>query len=384
MISRPLKRERRASDVGGSGGCGDGDDDDKSGVVERKRQDNRKGKEVMVDPPPPPPSNLFRNLPTEIFLRILSHLTPHELVQSASCSREWYYIASDPLLWRILDLSALDSKLFNPKTATTLTQRLRSCRSFTLCKPQNLTQDHVTALLHFLSASPVLEQLHLQSLGSLLNSHSLEHHFRMSQSRCLMHVDLSHSPVTTPAVVALMDRHRGTLRSLDLSHTAIGDGTLRAVSQAKALHTLEISFCTSVSRTSIRNFLCKRFPGCIVTLSLRGLRDVKITWLYDLMKLPTSGNLKVLNVEGCERLTLGDLRELQEAFQGRIEIRHDAHARPGDDSVWGYRRYIEFLSTDPSLPERLGEEKLKAMESSSSSSCPPPLPSTPLPSLPPS
>jgi hypothetical protein len=199
----------------------------------------------------------------------------------------------------------------------------------------------------------MLERLYLQSLGTLLNSHSLEHHFRMSQSRCLMHVDLSHSPVTTPAVVALMDRHRGTLRSLDLSHTAIGDGTLRAVLQAQMLHTLDISSCTSVSRTSIRNFLCKRFPGCLVTLSLRGLRDVKITWLYDLMKLPTSSNLKVLNVEGCERLTLGDLRELQEAWSGRVEIRHDARAE--DDSVWGYRRYIEFLSTDPSLPERLGE-----------------------------
>jgi len=78
------------------------------------------------------------------------------------------------------------------------------------------------------------------------------------------------------------------------------------------------------------------------------------------MKLPTSSNLKVLNVEGCERLTLGDLRELQEAFSGRVEIRHDARAK--DDSVWGYRRYIEFLGTDPSLPERLGEGVEKEME----------------------
>ena len=212
----------------------------------------------------------------------------------------------------------------------------------------------MTALLHYLAASPLLERLYLQSMGTLLNSHSLEHHFRVSQSRCLMHVDLSHSHVTTPAVVTLMDRHRGTLRTLDLSHTAIGDGTLRAVSTAKVLHTLDISSCTSVSRTSIRNFLCKRFPGCLVTLSLRGLREVKITWLYDLMKLPTSSNLRILNVEGCERLSLGDLTELQEAFSGRVEIRHDARAE--DDSVWGYRKYIEFLSTDPTLPERLCDE----------------------------
>jgi len=286
---------------------------------------------------------------------------------------QWYFIASDPLLWRNLDLSSLHSKLFNPKTASTLTVRLRACRNFTLKEPPNLTQTHVTALLHFLAASPLLERLYLQSLGSLLNSHSLEQHFRMSQSRCLMHVDLSHSPVTTPAVVTLMDRHRGTLRTLDLSNTSVGDGTLRAVSTAKVLHTLDISSCTSVSGTSIRNFLCKRFPGCLVTLTLRGLREVKITWLYNLLKLPTSSNLKTLNVEGCERLTLADLRELQAVCEGRVAIVHDA--KEDDDSIGEYRRYIEFLSTDPSLPQRLGErpneeikKELAAMGKAGSSS----------------
>lgn len=188
-------------------------------------------------------------------------------------------------------------------------------------------------------------------LGPLLNSHSLEQHFRLTRSRCLSHVDLSHSPVTTPAVIALMSVHRGTLRSLDLSHTSIGDGTLRAVSKAMVLHTLDISACPSISRTSIRNFLCRNFPGCLVTLSLRALKDVKITWLYDLMKLPGSAALRALNVHGCERLSLGDLEELKEAWGGRVLVGHDA--RDGADTVWAYRRYIEFLSGAPSLPERL-------------------------------
>jgi hypothetical protein len=215
-----------------------------------------------------------------------------------------------------------------------------------------LTTEHITALLHFLAASPRLESLCLRSIAAL-NPHSLEHHFRVSQSTSLMHIDLSHTPVTTPAVVAMMNKHKDTLQTLDLSYTAIGDGTLRSVSQAKSLHTLDISSCTSISRTSIRNFLCKRFPACLVELSLRGLKEVKITWLHDLLKLPSSANLKVLNVEGCERLTLGDLKDLQSVCE-RVEIRHNA--REENDSVWGYRRYIEFLGTDPSLPERLGED----------------------------
>lgn len=110
-----------------------------------------------------------------------------------------------------------------------------------------------------------------------------------------------------------------------------------------------------------------------MTLTLRGLREVKITWLYNLLKLPTSSNLKTLNVEGCERLTLADLRELQAVCEGRVAIVHDA--KEDDDSIGEYRRYIEFLSTDPSLPQRLGErpneeikKELAAMGKAGSSS----------------
>ncbi|KAI5776368.1 hypothetical protein EDC01DRAFT_636854 [Geopyxis carbonaria] len=294
----------------------------------------------------------FKNLPAEIIFRILSYLDPNDLVQSASCCREWYYIASDPLLWRVLDLSTLRSKSFNPKTATSLTSRLRTCREFILDNPPDLTHQHVTALLHFLSSSPMLNSLTLQKLGHLLNSHSLEHHFRFSQSRCLTNVNLNNSNVTTPAVVAMMNKHKNTLKTLDLSYTAIGDGTLRSVSQAQVLHTLDISNCPSISRTSIRNFLTKRFPSCLVNLSLRNMKEVKITWLYDLLRLPSSANLKVLNVEGCERLTLGDLKELQEAFSERLEIKHNAR-EVVEDNIWGYRRYIDFLGEEPNLPERL-------------------------------
>lgn len=170
-----------------------------------------------------------------------------------------------------------------------------------------------------------------------------------------MHVDLNHTNVTTPAVVAMMEKHKHTLKTLDLSYTSIGDGTLRAVSSAKRLETLDISHCPSISRTSIRNFLTKRFPASLTHLTLRGMNEVKITWLYDLLRLPTSQNLQEINVEGCERLTLGDLCGLQEfCEQRKVKVVHDA--REAGDSVWGYRRYIEYLGEGPSLPERLGEE----------------------------
>jgi len=61
--------------------------------------------------------------------------------------------------------------------------------------------------------------------------------------------------------------------------------------------------------------------------------------------------LRMLDVEGCERLTLGDLKGLASAYP-RVEVRHDA--REVADSVWGYRRYIEFLAQQTQgVPEKL-------------------------------
>ena len=301
-----------------------------------------------LPPRSPKPGAIRRRLPRgECRARRASPPPP------ADTALQWYYVALDPLLWRTLDFSHL--RVLTPATAPVLRARLAACSSFTLQSPRHLTAEATTAVLHFLAASPHLHTLTLARLGAALHSPALESHFRFSRARALARVDLSHSRVTTPAVVALLERHAGTLRALDLSHTRIGDGTLRAVSAARALRSLDISACAAISRTSIRNFLARRFPARLEALALRGLRDVKITWLYDLMKASAAagGALRALDVHGCERLSLGDLRALQAAWAG-VVLGHDA--RDAADSVWGYRRYIEFLAGAPTLPERLAGE----------------------------
>ncbi|TGZ82548.1 hypothetical protein EX30DRAFT_339833 [Ascodesmis nigricans] len=299
----------------------------------------------------------FKNLPTEIILRILSYLSPHDLVQCASCCRQWYYIASDPHLWRELDLSALRSSSVNLITSAALASRIRSCRSFTLHNPENISQKHTTALLQFLLYSKMLTTLQLTSLKHLINPHYLIHFVTNCQSQCLTHVDLNNTHVTSHVVDALLKKFNNTLEVLNLSHTSVGDGTLRAIGSAKKLHTLDISFCPNITAISVRNFLKKRFPPCIRVLSLRDHKGVKITWLYDLLRLPASQNLKELNIEGCARLTQREIQGLVEASEGRgIVVAHDAKQLPADD-IWGYRRYIEFLGEEPSLQERLAKKE---------------------------
>jgi len=80
--------ERGPAEDGRVGARGDGEAaaavGSEADAVAGRRSDKGKGKETLL----PPSENLFRTLPTEIVVRILAHLTPHELVQSASCCRE--------------------------------------------------------------------------------------------------------------------------------------------------------------------------------------------------------------------------------------------------------------------------------------------------------
>ena len=59
-----------------------------TGTVEAREQSPSRLDRRLHPPLEPPAVNLFKALPTEIVVRILSHLTPHELAQCAGCCRE--------------------------------------------------------------------------------------------------------------------------------------------------------------------------------------------------------------------------------------------------------------------------------------------------------
>jgi len=60
--------------------------------------------------------------------------------------------------------------------------------------------------------------------------------------------------------------------------------------------------------------------------------------------------IEKIDVRGCDRLTLGDLRCLQK-IKPDLEIVHTALLE--EESVWGYRKYIEYMGS-LALPPPVG------------------------------
>jgi len=77
-----------------------------------------------------------------------------------------------------------------------------------------------------------------------------------------------------------------------------------------------------------------------------------------------------IDVRGCDRLTLGDLRCLQKIKPG-LEMVHTALLE--EESIWGYRKYIEYLgSLAPPPPmgvvvQESKKERLSAISTEQSS-----------------
>lgn len=169
-----------------------------------------------------------------------------------------------------------------------------------------------------------------------------------------MRVDLSRTYISTSAIQALIQTNRSSLRSLRLEFSNAEDPALRVIAQAENLEYLSLLGCLSFSKCGLRLFLSKRLPTMLKTLNIRLLSDVRIGWLYKLLLKPNN-IIETIDVSGCERLTLGDLRSLQK-LKPSLKILHTA--RLEEENIWGYRKYIEYLSSLPPVLSQAPKQHL--------------------------
>ncbi|CUS08424.1 unnamed protein product [Tuber aestivum] len=294
----------------------------------------------------------FSKLPTEIISNIFSYLSYNDLSSCLSICREWYYIGNDPLLWNELDLSNLrNTSLPHFLVPRTLHRRLTTCRSLTIDAPISIGVHHILTLLKCASQSPNLCSLTLTSIPNIRSqTKALEQFFLSVKSRNLQHVDLSKISISTSVIQALLQTSRKTLKSLDLEFSNVEDPVLRAIAQFEALEHLSLLDCFSLSKPGLRSFLSKRLPASVRVLKICWLPDVRIGWLYELLTKP-GNRIEKIDVRGCDRLTLGDLRCLQK-IKPELEMVHTALLE--EESVWGYRKYLEYMGSLAPPPPLVG------------------------------
>lgn len=158
-------------------------------------------------------------------------------------------------------------------------------------------------------------------------------------------MDLSGTAIDTPVVHALMKAHRSTLLVLKLAFTEIGDGALRAVATGERLRSISLAGCFGLSRGALRAWMGRRVPWSVRRVDLRWLVDVRVGWVADLLARNArqgggkEGNLEVVDVSGCERLTLKEVQSLEERWRG-VEVTNSA-VLLAEGGIWGYQKLTE-------------------------------------------
>lgn len=157
-----------------------------------------------------------------------------------------------------------------------------------------------------------------------------------------------------------MKMHRTTLVELKLAFTEIGDGALRAIAAGERLENVSLAGCFGLNRGALRAWMGRRVPWSVKRVDLRWLVDVRVGWVVDMLARNAAtggsggkeeakgGRLVEVDVTGCERLTLKEVRGIEERWK-RVKVSHNAVLV--EDSVWGYRKYVEYLTTLQPPPE---------------------------------
>lgn len=151
-----------------------------------------------------------------------------------------------------------------------------------------------------------------------------------------------------------MKVHRSTLLQLKLAFTEIGDGALRAVATGERLRSISLAGCFGLSRGALRAWMGRRVPWSVRRVDLRWLVDVRIGWVADMLARNArqggggkggGGSMEVVDVSGCERLTLKEVQGLEERWRG-VEVTNSAVLLV-EGGIWGCPRLVEHPTMQP-------------------------------------
>ncbi|XP_066286005.1 F-box/LRR-repeat protein 17-like isoform X2 [Branchiostoma lanceolatum] len=294
----------------------------------------------------------FQHLPTELVVRILSHLTPQELCERvAPVCRAWYRHAHDPLLWRELDLDfthdvqavdlcavirrapllkVLVMRGRNELTITEVSVFVQHCGMLQqldmgFCKVLDLTMLHI-----IVDNCPQLEEVNVEGCVSIRDS-CLMVLSRLSRLKVL---NLSHcTSVTDDGVCHLVRNCPGlvslnidgiawitdsavqdlaaccpSMRQLYLDGDELTDASISAVTDSCAqLELLDISFCEGVTDLSVHNIPRLQY---LEHLRLKRGMQLSTAVMLHLFTSSTLTGLTYLNLTECTAVNNGAVERI--------------------------------------------------------------------------
>ncbi|XP_046582063.1 F-box/LRR-repeat protein 2-like isoform X1 [Haliotis rubra] len=237
----------------------------------------------------------LQSLPEEMLLKIFSYFSPKELCQYvAPVCRRWRVLAYEPTLWTCLEIDP--SWEVSIEDITALLERVSGVRDLSLHARNDVTYlevfnylkhcDHLTELdlglcdsinIHVIQCivkfCPLMKNINVEGCSKI----DFECVKLLASLRHLSHLNLSHcrlendsilllaysidsivsfnvdgvSWITDDGVVPLCERHKSSLKHLELDGEELTDRSMSAVAKCQSLVTLNVSFCDLLTDASL-------------------------------------------------------------------------------------------------------------------------------------
>lgn len=301
-------------------------------------------------------------LPEELVYEVFKYLSPGELMRCSETCSNWKHVADQSRLWKSIDLSLIgpnelknlawnalfiDNNSGNTTTGTFLNRLNKAQEILIVCPsyigPKDLKCLHLLLMNTSNLKSLALDRIQLgEEMGKLFEC----------LPQTLETVSLRQTLVGSNAIHSLLRIHGHRLKVIDLSYTSIDNTTLehdivQFCTPSGKLQELYIDGTFKVSNRGIWSLLVNNGPTSLKKLSVKYAHFLRSQWLMEYMNRQINtyhGDilLECLWLDGCDLLTLRDIKSLISATKGNCWISHSAILE--DDTLEGYMDLIDRIA----------------------------------------
>ncbi|CAN6602927.1 hypothetical protein TRVA0_002S01904 [Trichomonascus vanleenenianus] len=300
---------------------------------------------------------MIADLPNEILYEIFCFLSPGDLIRCCETCTQWNGVASQPRLWKCINLSHLspselrrlawqtlwmdDPSRTPPLSQQALAQRIASAEAINVICPSYIGPKDLRSLQLLLLHNDCLRELRLERIQV---SCSWATKLFDALPSTLVHLSLRQTLADAATVERILRLHAPQLVTLDLSYTSIEDSTLDCIASCLQLRFLYLDGVFKLTSGAIQQFLQESAPVGLAVLSLRSFYCLRPLWVFEYIKRQIRAGGPVaqsIDLHGCDLFTCKDIIGLCQMTRNNCKISHSAIL--AEDSLQGYRDLIDRI-----------------------------------------